>query len=209
MAQDWTDNSYELGHVGQTDLANMENNFMTLKSIFSGAAAPGTVDACHPWFDTTQHVLKVRNDLDTAWIGIMHGDVNQKIWVYRNTAMSGWAVDSSITDRVISLKGGSYAYNVNGGNTAGSWYYSHNHKWYDNRGINADDKTYNSSGTSITFPRIAKYETSNWSALGAFHALTDAAAFPGFAPGDSYTDNDTLSTKRPAAAVGTLQYLDL
>ena len=28
MTQDWTDNSFELGHVGQTDLAAMENNFM-------------------------------------------------------------------------------------------------------------------------------------------------------------------------------------
>ena len=209
MSQTWTDNSYELGHVGQTDLANMEANLMTLKSMFSGAAAPGSVAACHPWFDTTQHVLKVRNDTNTSWVGLMHGDTSQKIWIYRNTAMSGWVVDASITDRVIAIKGGSQAYNVNGGNTAGSWSYSHNHKWYNNTGVNASDQTWDGGGSTITFPKTSKSEASNWTALGAFHTLTDAAAFPGYSPSDSWTANDTLSTKRPAAAVGTLQTLDL
>ncbi len=206
MSQTWTDNSYELGHVGQTDLANMEANLMTLKSMFSGAAAPGSVAACHPWFDTTQHVLKVRNDTNTSWVGLMHGDTSQKIWIYRNTAMSGWTVDASITDRVIAIKGGSQAYNVNGGNTAGSWSYSHNHKWFNYVAAASHDQTYNSAGTAIIIPSYSKNSGSAYYCLKLSRASVDT---PPQVFGDSYTNNDTLSTKRPAAAVGTLQTLDL
>ena len=84
--------------MGQTDLGNMEKNFAALKSLFSGASQPASMAACHPWFDTSKHVLKVRNDGDSAWYGLMHGDASQKMWIYRNAAMSGWAVDSGVSE---------------------------------------------------------------------------------------------------------------
>jgi len=119
MAQDWTDDVFAAGHTGQTDLQNMENNFAAMKSLFSGAAQPASMAACHPWFDTTQHVLKIRDDGDSAWLGLMHGDTSQKLWIYRNAAMSGWAVDSGVTDTVLALKGGSVY--TTGGASAGTW----------------------------------------------------------------------------------------
>lgn len=120
MSQLWTEDCFASGHVGQTDLANMEKNFICLRTLFSGLAQPASMAACHPWFDTAKHVLKVRDDGDSTWYGLLHGDTNQKLWVYRNTAMAGWKVDAGVSDRVLALKkvGGTYA---TGGATAGTW----------------------------------------------------------------------------------------
>ena len=45
----------------------------------------------------------------------------RKLWFYENTAPTGWQYESGITDRVIGIKGGSEAYSINGGNTAGDF----------------------------------------------------------------------------------------
>ena len=119
MAQTWTDDTFAAGHVAQTDLQNMENNFACLKSSFSGAAAPANTVAGMLWFETDQLVLKVRNNADSAWYGLMHGDTSEKRLVYRDAAMDGYARDSGVTDRIIALKGG--AIYVAGAATAGSW----------------------------------------------------------------------------------------
>lgn len=49
-----------------------------------------------------------------------------KMWIYANTAPSGWTYDSGITDRVIAVKNSAASgYNSTGGTEVGSW--SHNH----------------------------------------------------------------------------------
>jgi hypothetical protein len=134
----------------------------------------------------------------------MHGDTSQKMWVYRNTAMAGWVVDSSVSDKVIAIKGGSQAYKVSGGTTAGTWTQpshtltpseipAHSHP------TKINTNTPNSSNPSAdylanaTFYRAASNDTNpnmvaNNTRGGAHHH------------GNAY---------RPAAAVGTLQYLAL
>lgn len=44
-----------------------------------------------------------------------------KLWFYQDTAPTGWTIDSSVADSVIAVKGGTQAYNVSGGNLAGTW----------------------------------------------------------------------------------------
>ena len=44
----------------------------------------------------------------------------RKLYLYENTAPTGWSI-VAVTDKVLAVKGGSDAYNVNGGNTAGTW----------------------------------------------------------------------------------------
>lgn len=200
MSQTWTDDCFAAGHVGQTDLANMENNFAALKSLFSGASQPASMAACHPWFDTTKHALKVRNDGDSAWVGLMHGDVSQKIWVYRNAAMSGWAIDSSVIDKVLALKGGS-TYTA-GGATAGSWTISaaaHAHTlkigyYAGTIFMGGESAPGTDTPTTHTYTTFADTTALNavvsWMKTETDGAISDA-------------------TQRPAAAVGTLQYLDL
>jgi len=44
-----------------------------------------------------------------------------KMWFYQNTAPMGWVIDSTPADAILAVKGGSAAYNVNGGMQAGTW----------------------------------------------------------------------------------------
>ena len=65
MSQTWSDNSFEGGHVAQTDLQNMENNFACLKSCFAGATAPSNAVDGMWWHDTTANMIK--HYYDGAW----------------------------------------------------------------------------------------------------------------------------------------------
>jgi hypothetical protein len=223
MTQTWTDNVYEAGHVAATDLQNMENNFASLKSMFLGASSPASMAAGHPWFDSAKHVLKIRNDANSAWWGLMHADTSQKIWVYRDSAMNGWAIDSSVTDRVLALKGGSNAYNRTGGGTGGTWTQpdhthsgstgsagSHNHKWYDYYG-DSHDRTYNSDGSLVDVSFSVKPAYARGLGRGEEYGLDDAWTSNASSHTHSLSTNGnaTANTWRPAAAVGTLQYMDL
>ena len=58
MSQDWTNDCFAAGHVAQTDLQNMENNFLALQSAFSGAVAPAGAVAGQLWHDTANNRLK-------------------------------------------------------------------------------------------------------------------------------------------------------
>ena len=51
-------------------------------------------------------------------VGALH---DQKIWVYANTAPTGWNIVASTTDALIACKGGSNAYNTTGGQQIGTW----------------------------------------------------------------------------------------
>jgi len=44
-----------------------------------------------------------------------------KMWFYQNTAPTGWTIDATPADAVLAVKGGSQAFNANGGTQAGTW----------------------------------------------------------------------------------------
>jgi hypothetical protein len=214
MSQDWVSNLYTTSTEADTTLSNMELMFATLKSVFSGATAPANQVAGQLWFDTTKKVLKNRNQGDTAWIGLMHGDTSQKIWVYRNSAMDGWAVDSSVSDKVLALKGGT-TYTA-GAATAGSWTISglsdtgHTHGAGTYAGPNhAHTGTTDACASTVTPTGPDGYTVAHPSHT---HTFTTANAGTGSVTGTSASATATVTTDgawRPAAAVGTLQYLDL
>ena len=68
MTQSWTDDVYASSHVAATDLQNIENNFACLKSCFSGSSAPSNPVAGMLWLDTANHLIKVRNEANNAWL---------------------------------------------------------------------------------------------------------------------------------------------
>ena len=228
MSQTYTANCYQSDHVAVTDMANIEANFATLRSSNSGSSAPSNTEAGLQWWDTTQNMLKIRNDADTAWLGILQGDASQKMWVYRNDSCDGWTIDSSVTDRVIALKGGTGLYNRTGGGVAGETWanlkahthtgpshsHSHNHQIYDyNSG--QDSRYYNAAGSATDLPNTA-YNTANQIAVikssdGNFYVLGDDAysATDATAGGTGNTGAQSTADVRPQAAVGTLQYPDL
>lgn len=211
MSQTWTDDVYALSHTGSTDLQNMENNFTTLKSLFSGASAPSNNVAGMPWFDTTQKLLKIRNQANSGWLGVMYGDTTYKMYVYSNSAGDGWVIDSSVTDRVLAIKGGTQAYNVSGGATAGTWYV--------NLSNSTESVAHTHTGTVNTYHR----HENNIGAGGGGFAYGDGSqdGLPGYysdyqgsssqsvtigTESANHTHTISGSTWRPAAAVGTLQY---
>lgn len=223
MAQTWSDNTYQGDHNAATDLQNMENNFNTLKSLFSGAAAPSNTVAGMPWMDTTKKLLKYRNSANSAWLGLMHGDTSQKILVYRNAAMDGWAIDSGVTDRVIALKGGSTY--TTGGATAGTWTISglsHTHSTTGShthgngslyvstyhRHVNGSARSSGQyglaraqTGAETGTAYYTDYQGSSTQAVGGSTATANA--------GSTSAGGSHDGTWRPAAVVCTLQYLDI
>jgi len=123
---------------------------------------------------------------DGGAMTILLGDADHKTWVYRNTATTGWVIDSSVTDRVIAIKGGTGAYNVNGGVEAGEWTHGH-------------------AGGSVSGTTGAPSATFNTATIDvnvAFPTTTHTHSFSGTV---SVSANTTF---RPFAAVGTLQYPD-
>jgi hypothetical protein len=200
MTQTWTDDVFAKGHAYDTDLGNVEINFACLKSIFSGAGAPANPVAGMLWFDTTKKLPKIRDHGNAEWFGIMQGDLSQKIWVYRNSAMDGWVVDSLVTDVVLALKGGTTY--TNGADTAGTWIIS---------GITSGNQSASHTHTATTggasstnVYNLTPYPGGDTLANAHTHTITTG--------NQSASHNHTIThdgTSRIAAAVGTLQYLDL
>ena len=44
-----------------------------------------------------------------------------KMYFYQNTAPEGWTIDAACADALLAVKGGAQAFNVDGGNQAGTW----------------------------------------------------------------------------------------
>nr|MDA3834919.1 hypothetical protein [Spirochaetales bacterium] len=165
MAQDFATNMFDGDNVWSTDLQNIENALFTLNTMFSGTIAPANAVQGKPWMDTGKGVLK--RYATSSWVGLMHGDVWQKLWVYRNSAMAGRVVDATVSDRVLAFKGGTTY--ITGGASAGSWTVSglssaehthgngslytpaHNHKWYEYPAYGVATQSYNSAGALQTF----------------------------------------------------------
>jgi len=222
MAQTFINDTYAGGHNASTDLTNIEANFAALKSSFSGTTAPASAVEGMVWRDTTKHLFKEYTG--SAWIGLMHGDAAHKVWIYRNAALTGWVVDGTVTDKVLSLKGGS-TYTA-GAVTSGTWtglahthaVGAHAHQIYNHIATEAtNDQYYNSSGnaTNCAGPTETKsYGNYAWPpnithTYGScrhcqnvdMYTKTGGTAISGSSGSDA--------TWRPAAAVGTLQYLDV
>lgn len=218
MSQTWTDNVYQSDHVYSTDLQNMENNFAALKSMFSGTSAPSSPIAGMPWFDTTQKVQKQRNAGNAAWVGLMHGDVSEKRLVYRSAAMDGYARDSSVTDRVIALQGGSVY--TTAGSGQGSWTISGLAKDAHTHSMGSHTHTL-ASGTLISTTCLYErnvtvggtFLTVTASSGGSLtrYRLTPTTAGPSEANTGAQSDGGVTHTPawRPLAAVCLLVYLDL
>lgn len=201
MSQDYIDDCFATDHVVQTDQQNIENNFAALKSAFSGVDSPPNTVAGMSWFDTTKKLKKLRNDANNAWLGVLVGTAALKLWLYLNAAQDGWAVDAGVADKVLAIKGGSNAYNVNGGQSAGTWtQLNHTHPGPSHthlvRKTGWSQTTAQVSGTLKVSQNYSDDIAGADKATGAGGTETTGAGASGPA-------------QRPAASVGTLQYPDI
>ena len=227
MSQDWTSDCFAAGHVAQTDLQNMENNFLALHSCFSGAVQPAGAVEGQLWRDTAKKVLKQYNG--ASWFGMFHGDATQKILVYRNDLPDGYALEA-VTDKVIALKGG--ATYVAGGATAGSWTISglsaanaggHNHSHFHVMFNGLADSVQDTDGSGTALNTLANSQKDNAKAHVSIGYLGETETnFKCIDPGKTL-DTDTYAavqaahthvitqdgTARIAAAVVIMLKLDL
>jgi len=219
MSQAWADNVFQGDHDVATDMQNIETNFAALRSLFSGSGAPAAV-AGQPWFDSNKKLLKIRNAANSAWLGVMAADTAHKLWVYRNSAPDGWVIDASVADVVLAIKGGSRAYSRTGGGTAGTWTQpghtltvdempSHDHGGTNVSGnhnhncrLAAPGSTGNPALNNPTDAGNGAWQSSNNFIKDGSHSHTIQSQGGG-------ASHNHGSTYRPAAAVGTLQRLDI
>jgi hypothetical protein len=219
MSQNYQDDCYNYsGHTVVADMQQIENNFAALKSMFSGASAPSDLVAGMQWFHTTNKIPKIRNNANDAWLGVMQGDASHKLWVYRNTAPDGWVVDSSVTDSVLALKGGSQAYNANGGTTGGTWTQpdgtlsvanlpAHDHGAKTPAITVTDNLTVTAgAGSSQAIVPQSDQSTSQSSTLITVTATQAAHTHDSVGSGTAHNHGTAY---RPAAAIGTMQYMNI
>jgi len=219
MAQQWQINTPHPANNYATDLNNMRAMFETLRTTFSGSSAPANPVEGMLWRDTNKAVWKAR--AASAWRGLMHGDVNQKIYVYRNNALEGWIIDTAVADCVLAFKGGNYG--GSGGALAGSWTLpnhthghglsigNHSHLWYTlDSDSNATGRLRVSGNIHANRVQLFHNASGNTEVVSAelnknyYTGLGGASAVSG-----SINAGGAVSTVRPRAAVGTLQRLDL
>jgi len=154
---------------------------------------------------------------------VLLGGASLKLWVYSNSAQEGWVIDTSVTDKILALKGGTEAYNTTGGSTAGTWTQpnhthsisgaAHVHQWYEYTETGEDDKTFDNLGDLQNLTEGSK------AGVGGVCLAPEGSSYTGSCVGDSYTSQEepsitlggsaTANSWRPAAAVGTLQYPDV
>ena len=60
--------------------ADLNNAFSAIATNSSGASAPSTTYANQWWYDTTNNLLKIRNEADTAWITVGELDQTSGVW---------------------------------------------------------------------------------------------------------------------------------
>jgi hypothetical protein len=139
-----------------------------------------------------------------------------KMVFYQNSAPSSWTIDATVADAVIAIKGGSNAYNVNGGQLAGTWTQAnhthsfsdsvsfshshavtHNHQWTDYGSFGSyTERTWESNGT--TYQSLQNtYKSQN-------AIVVHVKDGDGYSTNkDKYTKNYSGSTSS-AAAAGTV-----
>ncbi len=60
--------------------ADLNNALSAIATNSSGASAPSTTFANQWWYDTTNDLLKIRNEADTAWITVGELDQTSGVW---------------------------------------------------------------------------------------------------------------------------------
>lgn len=70
-------------------------------------------------------IKTVLDDADAATaratLGVENIPTGTKMWFYQDAAPTGWTIDATPADAMLAVKGGSNAFNANGGTQAGTW----------------------------------------------------------------------------------------
>lgn len=213
MGQTWYSDIYEPGTSYSITMQNMETNFASLRTMFSGPNDPGillgdTVPGM-PWFDSSKLLLKISNKDNAYWLGVFCGSQNHRMYILRNDAIDGWVVYPIATDRVLAIKGGAYTV---GGTLVGDWdvsglTYPHLHALTSHNHTMTGGSHFHCI-TNITSGGWEYYATPAYERLNTVSSHSHTVG----SNADNVTESSptvTGNTYRPAAFVFTMQYIDL
>ena len=165
--------------------------------------------------DGSNDIYLPTNGMDDA--KFMLGNSSTIAWFYLNTAPPGWKVLSTGADTVLAVAGGSQAYNVNGGNSAGTWTQP------DHTLVEAEMPEHTHTGSTNTTGAhthsLTTFNTVDTSGIGWGTLDSGSASKTTSSNGDhshtvtvGNTGGDTAhnhgTTYRPSASVGKLFQLD-
>ena len=141
-----------------------------------------------------------------------------KCWFYQDAAPTGWTIDSSAADALLAVKGGSAAYNANGGTQQGTWTQpNHLHSTGDvtltaaQSGVPAHTHphTHTVSYGSADVGTVRAAFVENNTETGTINTGTDATANATAAAAEAHNHGNTgngatANTWRPLAQVGII-----
>ena len=159
------------------------------------------------------YLLKHASSVDPGHQHSVYGNFiasGRKLFLYENTSPTGWTT-VAVTDAVLAVKGGSQAYNVTGGQTAGTWtqpshtlitseipVHSHSH----NHQMGSRDSTAGDSSSTGGREFIQDY---GYAGSGYGVASTSSTDATNAGSGGSHAHGTTY---RPAAAIGIISQKD-
>ncbi len=98
MSQDYSDDVFGTTQQVQANMQQIEDNFAALKSAFSGASAPPDPVAGMWWLDTTTHLLKIRNEANSAWQSVWNLASNKPVIANLSGEITGAMIATEIKD---------------------------------------------------------------------------------------------------------------
>jgi len=173
-----------------------------------------------------------RPESNGTTIRLLIGDASSKFWMYRNGTAPGFVIDSTVTDKVIAIKGGggTNCYNVDGGNLSQA-YGTGVHAWghVHGAGTHTHPFTGTITGTAASHAHSISTDTDTLAyggsnvGVGSYQLTTtghnhtgstgnNSASVTGTSSGTATASSGNTAdntTYRPYAAVGTLQYPDI
>jgi hypothetical protein len=134
------------------------------------------------------------------------------MWFYQNVAPTGWTLSATTSDVLLAVKGGTGAYNVNGGTQAGTWTApahtldtteipAHTHDVGANVGVPVFSISFNPAGSGTNI-----YDATAWlsSMADNVNAVTELKLFQTNTVGGGLSHNHGGTTYRPLANVGII-----
>lgn len=137
---------------------------------------------------------------DSAATAMLGDGGTTKAWFYQNVAPTGWTIDATPADAVLAVKGGSNAYNANGGTQAGTWTQPNHDHTYNTviahthpLGAGAGIRVLTSSGSLAYQEIVGSYDISSYSATGSTGSASGTTA-----------GGATAATYRPLGQIGII-----
>jgi len=201
------------GTLGTTTAANFKVDVLA-----DGADAGDTPVITTGINDGTQDIDFPTQNMSAC--KFLTGDSNTILWMYLNTAPPGWKALTTGADKLVGIVGGAGAYNVNGGNVAGTSFDdieahthtgpSHTHKWFESNAAATSDQTWNSDGSTphdIDGANVKTGAAQGVETAGTGNAVIDEDGYVANA-GTGNTGASSLTEARPTAALGKLFQFD-